>query len=73
MHTRSVTRKGGKRIALKNICGKEREDLREEKVIFPLIENHLPQYGCTLLHFRAEHETLLNELFRLRRLLQLLT
>lgn len=114
-HIRSVTGSVGKRSALKNICGKEREGLLEkaplldhtthklyfegklhigknvkeawklvnffcckikeyvgveEKAIFPLLENHLPQCSFLLLHFRAEHETLLNELSRLKRLLQ---
>ncbi len=112
---RSVAEKVGQGRALKNICGKGREDLlekvelldrssqklhfegklqigknvkdawklanffcgkikeyvrMEEKAIFPLVENRLPQYGCMLLHFRAEHKTLLNELSRLRRLLR---
>lgn len=52
-------------------CGKIKEYVKtEEKEIFPSLENYLSQYDCMFLHFRAEHETLLNELSRLRRLLQ---
>lgn len=52
-------------------CGKIKEYVKaEEKVVFPLIENRVPQYGLMLIYFHAEHETLLIELTRLRRLLR---